>query len=482
MLTRNQTDRSFRTRIRAGQLMITPVRRPLPRARLFSTAVMMMLATMLPAVARAQAPAGSAGAQSGDTTSALAALVGQAISANPAIRAARQRVAAARAGIGPAGLRPDPVLTAGLLNYPIRGPGFQDEMTMKMVGIGQMIPYPGKLRLSRAAAAREADAAVASLSTATVQVVRDVKDAYYQLVFADRALAVVQRNEDVLGGFIKITEARYSVAMAGQQDILRAQVEASRLAETAATLTEQRRAALARLNAALDRPSSTRVDKPVIPPEIARAAIADSVGRISFASDALGARVANSPFPPLAQLQEMAVRQSPELQEQEAMIAAQGARVQLARKAYLPDFDVSLQYGQRNQRPDMVTAMVSIPLAINKGRKQEQLTAQSVAQLSSLEADRAARQNAIRAEVARLVSEMERERTQLALYVRAIIPQGRASLASATSSYQVGRVEFLTLLDNQATLYSYETEYFRVLTEFARNLAELERVTGKEIL
>ena len=50
------------------------------------------------------------------------------------------------------------------------------------------------------------------------------------------------------------------------------------------------------------------------------------------------------------------------------------------------------------------------------------------------------------------------------------------------ASYQVGRVPFLTLLDSQATLFNYESEYFRALTEFAKALADLERVVGTEIL
>ncbi len=66
--------------------------------------------------------------------------------------------------------------------------------------------------------------------------------------------------------------------------------------------------------------------------------------------------------------------------------------------------------------------------------------------------------------------------------MKSIIPQGRAALESATSSFQVGRVDFLTLLENQATLYNYETAYYRSLTTFAARLADLERIVGKEIL
>jgi outer membrane protein TolC len=208
-----------------------------------------------------------------------------------------------------------------------------------------------------------------------------------------------------------------------------------------------------------------------------------SAAEIRFTSAALGARAADTPLPPLAELQETASRESPEVREQDAIIRAQTDRLELARKDYLPDFDVSLQYGQRGGGlPDMVTALVSLPIPVFKGRKQDHGVAESSAQLAALEAERRQKVNEIRAEVAHLVAEIERSRTQLALYVKALLPQARASLASATASYQVGKVEFLTVLDDQATVFNYETEYFRALSDFANNVAELERIVGKEIV
>jgi cobalt-zinc-cadmium efflux system outer membrane protein len=425
----------------------------------------------------------------------LDTLVVRALAAHPAIRAATARVEAARRRVQPAGLLPDPMLMVGIQNLPLgkeadpaaaHGTPMvsdgSDPMTMRMIGVGQTIPYPGKLAARRRIALREVDAAQAALTVMTRQVIRDVKDAYYELAFIDRALEIVERNQSVLVNLIRVTEARYGVGTGGQQDVLKARVEASRLAETAVSLTEQRRATLARLNALLDRPSETAVPVAAVPPTIARAAVASSADEIRFVSAALGARAAGSPLPPLVELQETALRESPELREQEAMVAAQVARAELARREYLPDFDVSLQYGQRPGRPDMLTAIVSVPIPVWKGRKQDALTAEARAELAALEAGRAAKRNEIRAEVARLVSELERLRAQLAVYVKAVLPQSRASLASATASYQVGKVEFLTVLDDQATLFSYETEYFRGLTDFAKTLAELERVVGKEIV
>lgn len=444
-------------------------------ARVSLGSVAVLLATMLPARGNAQ-PSSASGSASLDT------LVATAVAANPAVRAARLRVDAARARVGPAGLRPDPLLTVGLRDFPLSRPGFYDNFTMKMAGISQTIPYPGKLGLERRAALRSVDANEAVVRATTLDIVRDVRTAYFEVAFLDRALDVVTRNRDVLVDLIKVTEARYSAGQAGQQDVLRARVEAGRLAEQAVTLTEQRRAAVANLNAALDRPSESPLLDAHVPARISRAAVADSANGVRFLSAALGARVANSPLPPLAELQAIALRASPLLLEQDAEIAAQTARVERARKEHLPDFDVALDYGQRNGFRDLVTATVSIPLRLQRGAKQDQLVVAARADLAALEADQAARRSAIRADVARLVAELERQRAQLALYKTAIIPQGRAALTSALASYQVARVEFVTLLENQATLFNYETEYFRVLTDFAKTLAQLDRVAGKEIL
>lgn len=454
--------------------------------------VLMLLAVLLPLrVTMAQKTDSTraeliAVADRGTSSAALDALVARALDVSPSVKAAAARAESARHRVTTAGAPPDPMLMLGVQSLPLgreAGMSGVDPMTMKMVGVEQRIPYPGKLALQRRAAAGELESLQAALVTARRQVVRDVKEAWYELAFIDQALAIVEQNSDVLTGLIRVTETRYGVGAAGQQDVLRARVEATRLAETATTLTEQRRATLARFNALLDRPSTTPVEHVTVPPRITRAAVATSSEAIRFTSAALGARAADSPLPSLEALQEAAIRDNPELGEHEAMIGAQSARLQLARKEALPDIDLSLQYGQRSGGlPDMLSAFVSIPLPVFKARKQDQLVADADAQLQVLHAEHAQKLNELRAEVARLVSDVERSRSQLALYVKALLPQARASLGSAMASYQVGRVEFLTVLDDQATVFSYETDYYRALSDFAKNIAELERVVGKEIL
>ncbi|MEP6991175.1 MAG: TolC family protein [bacterium] len=423
----------------------------------------------------------------------LDSLVARAITVNPALHAARARVDAARARVQPASSLPDPMLMFGIVNQPLgsmsspaggmaaaSGP---DPMTMRMIGVVQTLPFPGKLALRKQVEERELDASEASLDAARRRVVRDIKAAYYELAFIDQAFPIVEHSRDVLVSLIAVSESRYSVGAGRQEDVLRARVEATRLAETASGLTEQRRAGVAQLNALLDQPSETPVPLLAIPVAIARVAVPSSSNAIRFTSVALGSRAADSPLLPLVELQDAAIHGSPEIREHLAVLSAQAARVELARKEHLPDVDLSLQYGQRGGGlPDMVTAIVSLPIPVFKGRKQDQQVVEAAAQLAALEGEHHRMVNTIRADVARLVSEIERERTTLALSVKAILPQSRAALTSATASYQVGKVEFLTVLENQATIFTYETEYFRALTDVATKVAELERIVGAEVL
>lgn len=450
-------------------------------SRLFALAVSLTM-SVAPAAAQARAASEPPEPLAVRASHPLDSLVARALVVNPRLRAARERVRAAEARVTPAGARPDPMLMAGIQNFPLSDPGFSDFMTMKMVGIVQAIPYPGKLALRTRAATRELAAVEADFTATQREIEAAVKGAYYDLAYLDRALEIVNRNRLLLLDVMQITEARYGVGTGEQSDLLRLRVEVARLGEQAVELLEQRQAALASLNALLDRPGETAVPGPVIPSRIARAAVADSTSSIRFASAALGARAADSPIPALATLQATVVRLNPMLRAAAERMEAQVARAELAQKEHLPDFDVSVVYGQRSGFSDMVSAQVSVPIPLQRRRRQQQFVREAGADLAGLAAERADLVNTVLAEVARLHSDVERSRTLLALYVTAILPQGRATLSSATAGYQVGRSDFLALLDSQSTLFNYETTYFRVLSDFASALAELERVVGAEVL
>ncbi|MGH7620388.1 MAG: TolC family protein [Gemmatimonadaceae bacterium] len=421
-------------------------------------------------------------------------LIARAVAVSPTIRAASFRVSGARARVGPAGARPDPMLMAGVQNQPLgreaptvsalgaTASSGRDPMTMHMIGVSQTFAYPGKLALRGAVAAHEVDAATAAMDGARLGVIHDTRVAYYEIAYTDRALGIIERNRAVLADIARVTEAHYASGSGMQQDILKARVALTQLAQQANALRELRRSQVATLNALLDRPSDAPLDTATMPERIARAAVPDSAEHIHFASNAFGAAASDSPLPSLTTFQAIAIANSPMLREHEARIAAQTARVTLAEKATRPDIDVSLQYGQRNGLTDMMSAIVSLPIPIQRARKQGEDVAAARAELAALEAEHHAQVNDLRARVARLNADLERERTQLALDVKALLPQGRATLATVTASYQAGKSDILSLLDSQSMLFTYETSYYRFLSDFGETVAELGQVVGKEVL
>jgi len=470
----------------SGRIGADPSRWMRPKVALAHMIVMTVLSVMTtarPVSAQTVEPSHRMAATTRDDESmSLDSLIAQALAVNPAIRAAEAGVKAAQMRVGPAGARPDPMLMVGIQNFPVSQPGFSDFMTMKMIGIDQTFPFPGKLALQTRAADDDVAAARGALEAARLDAALAVKKGYYALVFCDRALDLVRRNQAVLANLITVSAARYSTGTGQQADVLRARTEAANLDEAASSLTEQRRAALAQLNATLDRPGDTPVEALVIPERIVRAAVADSATAVHFASNRLGARAADSPLLPLDSLQALAAAHSPEIHEHLARIAAQRARVSLAQKAHLPDVSVSLSYGQRQGFRDMVSALVSLPIPLQKGRKQDADVAEAAAELTALEAAHHQMVNTLNAAVATQVSDIERARTALALSKRAILPQAHATLASTTASYQVGRIDFAAVMDAQASVFNSETAYYRSLTDFATSLAELERTVGAGVL
>jgi outer membrane protein, heavy metal efflux system len=414
--------------------------------------------------------------------SQLASLIARALSTSAALRAERARERAAGALIAPAGARPDPMLMAGVRNMPLASPSLsRDEMTMSMVGLGQTIPYPGRLRLRGRVAEAESRAASARTAEVRLTVARQVTEAYYSLAGARLLLDAVARQQQLAAATAPAVEARYAAGTAAQADVLATRNEIAMLAQEGAVIAEEASAALGDLNALLDRDPDAPVDARFAE-RVVRAALGDTTRAASFTSAALGARLADSPLLPADSIVALAVRRSPRVQEHEAMIAARGAAAELAAREHLPDIDVSLEYGYRVGHADMVSAVISVPLPFQRARKQTPLASAAKSELEAHEADRHAEITALRREVARLTSVLERSRAQLALSRRSVLPQTGAITESATASYRAGRGEFVALLTALRSAYAAESQYVRALQEFAVTLAGLEELAGGEVL
>ncbi|MEQ9398937.1 MAG: TolC family protein [Longimicrobiales bacterium] len=416
----------------------------------------------------------------------LAALLAEAEANNREIAAAVKAADAASARIPQAGAPPDPMVGIGFMNVPVADPLGSDMMTMTQVQVATVLPWPGKLGLREDVARLRADAAVWEVERVRDRVTAEVKQNYYRIYFVDRALAVTERNEGLMEDFARLTSARYGVGRGAQPDVLKAQVERTRLADQLVTLRRQREGAVARLNALLARPTETPVQATEFPDDVRVAALTGDAGGPSFAASALSGLVPaeeiDLSLPSTAELQALALENSPTIRALRSRVTAQETTVSLAEAAVLPDLSVSAGYSRRAGLGDFFSVMVSAPVPVFSGRKQDQAVVEEGAVLGGRRADLMAVIDDLNAEIASRRAELRRAREQLLLLDEGILPQARTGLESATAAYQVGNVDFLTLLDAQVTLYRHELDYHRLLADFADNLAALERAVGTEVL
>jgi outer membrane protein, heavy metal efflux system len=437
----------------------------LPRAQ----ALIGVLATM------AGLPAGGV-AQRAET---LAALIAEARANNPEIEAARRKAAAAAGRVPQAGALPDPMVAAGLMYVPVPTLDFgQDGMTMVSVQVGQRLPAPGARGAREARAWQNQRAAERESEEIELGAVTRLKSAYYELLFVDRALDVLARNHALVVDLASVARARFAVGRAPQQDVLQAQTEVTRLEEHVAGIRARRVAAVAEINALLNRTAAAPVD-PVYPDDVRELALA-TPGPGAFTAAALDGGLGGD-LPSLAELQEAAVHNRPMLLALVHRIEAGREGVRLALRERFPDVDVMLGYGARRDRSDMLTATVSVPLPVFAGRKQRQAVGEAGHELAAEEFRHHQMVAEIRAEVATRYAALVRTREQILLLSEGVIPQARAAIESAAAAYQAGHVEFTSLIMAQATLFRNEIELARRMADFGRELAALERAAGIEL-
>jgi len=396
----------------------------------------------------------------------LAEALMEAERANPALGSAKARAEAMAAMPSQAGALPDPKLTLGALNVPVDTYKFdQEPMTQVLIGLSQELPSFGKRDLRRDTAQHEAAASGHEAEETRLRIRRDVTQAWWQLVYLDRALETVERNRMLLRQLVGVAESKYKVGRGLQQDVLLAQLELSKMLNMEFMFRSQRRQTQSKLNALLNRPVSAPLAVPAsVPQEL-------PVQREE--SDLL----------------KRALELRPLLQARNNQLEASRARLQLADKDYTPNFTIGAAYGFRegnnpdgSERPDFVSVQLSMNLPLYAGAKQSMGVNQRAAEVNEKDMALLDSRAQVQADISRALADYERARMQVELFKTGIIPQSSQTAASMLAAYQVNKVDFLNLVRSQLTVYNYELQYWQALSEAHQALASLAAAVGEEVV
>jgi outer membrane protein TolC len=268
---------------------------------------------------------------------------------------------------------------------------------------------------------------------------------------------VLSRNVDLLHKFLQITEARYSVGKAAQQDVFKAQTQITILETKRLQFEREKRARAAEINSLVNRAPGSPLGRPA------------------------DLRAIDLPVG-LQDLYVSARANSPMLQRDEKLIQRAEVAVNMARKEYYPDVTLNGGYYNMGGMPPMYMFRADFKIPLYYFRKQRAaVTEQSQSLAQSRHTYEATNQDLhFRIQDEYLMAETASQ--LVTLYDKTVIPQASLALESSLSSYETGAVDFLSVLMNYTTVFDYQMNYYEELQNFYLALARLEEMTGRPLV
>jgi outer membrane protein TolC len=389
----------------------------------------------------------------------LAELEAEALANNAEIRVAARQVPIAEAHRASAGALDDPSFMYRGWGTPLAKP-WDLNQTQHMFMFSQNHPGGGKRQLRSQLADDDVQVANANVETRKRDVLVRVRQSFYELLRNQDELRFHDEQVELARQGLESARIKYIVGKVPQQDMLKAQIALTRLAEHLVMLEQDSDLARTQLNTLIGR---------------------DPGGLL----EVLGSYAQPAKLPALIDLERIALENRPELAAISEAIHQDETRTQLAEKSLKPDYTLSGGYmlmpgDSRYRNTYMAELAVTLPW-LNRGRHDAEIaeaSAMVVARKAEYESKRAAvfaeiQESLVRARVAQRLA---------GLYGDTLRPQAQAVLKATVVAYQADRTDFLNLLDSQNTALDVELNYIRAISELETRLADLERAVGTALL
>ncbi len=352
---------------------------------------------------------------------------------------------------------PDPMLTVTAQPAPVQTAAGEQQF---ILSASQALPWAGKLDAQAAVAESQTNVARAQLAAVELTTIAKVKRAYYELYFLEQAIAVTDAEQQLLIEIRDVANSRYKTGRTSQQDVLRADLEISNVENELIQLRQQLESGQARLARLLH-----------VAPQTQLLAVASLPAE----------QIPHS----LELLQHQAVAARPELHAALSAVFRDQHAANLARLDYKPDVTLGLSWIDvadgglspvaNGQDALLLTAGINLP--VYRKRLESAVRSAEAGAVSSARAYDAMR-DATLEEVTDLFAKARSHQDMLTLFEDAILPKARQTLEVSGQAYNVGEVDFLTLVDNWRQLLRYEVNYRRLEANLRQSLAELEQAVG----
>jgi outer membrane protein TolC len=407
---------------------------------------------ILPSVAQAE----SDGAPAPPT---LDALIREALEQSPMITSARMHWQALTKVPVQVSTLPDPQVS--LQHFTVGSPqpfsGYESsDFYYTGFGVSQDIPGPGKLRLEKSEAEKDAEYGKHRYEAAEREVEEKVKEIYFELFYHAKTLAILDRNQEELRQIQEIAQTRYRVGQGLQQDLIKAQLQTTEILKEHAMHHQEEDQEQLELKQLLGRdPDSPNIE----------------IGEVEATHLELDS----------TRLARLSDGGSPDLAADRAMEARSTEALKLAHQGYWPDFTVGYSFektGPGFRDYYMLNLGAKIPLYF--WRRQTPAIEQAALEAESAREQTMATQLQVSSVAESSLVAMRTAERMMSIYRDGLIPQAETSQASAMSAYQVGKVDFQTLVSSVLDLQNLRQEYYRSLADHEIAIAKLQQVIGDQ--
>ncbi len=410
--------------------------------RIRSPLLTIILAAALARPARAEMPTPSLPADP-----LLQSLIREALEKRPEFHQAQATLRAENERVPQAGALPDPTLTLGIQND-----GFQGLQVGKMetsyyqAMVTQPFFWPGKRDLRTDVASRQVKLAEAQLARIALTVEADIRRAYVDLLLARDQLSLLSKQEALWEQSEGLAKARYQVGAGPQSDLLRSQLERTRLRQQRLGLEAAERTRVQALN------------------RLRGHALEDQIETALHLAD-----LGEPRLPALEDALADAEARSPELSQARLSVEQAEKRVELANRERYPDMALSAGVMPRGSLDPMWTLSFSVGLPVWSGRKQGRAVAESEARRDAEGQGAETIRQILRLRTEERLALLDATLKTNQLYSGGLLVQSEGTTESTMGQYRVGRVTFASVLE---VLNGYVADR----ASFLESMAQAQRI------
>ena len=391
-------------------------------------------------------------------------LIDEAIQVSPKIKMLRSKMDVAGSKIEQGTNLPDPMLTLGLVNMPTNSFSFtQEPMTGKIIGLTQAFPFPGGFGTASDVKAMDTLIVAQEIEDFKNEIRKSISTLYFDLRFVREEIILSKESKSLLEQISEVVKSKYEVSEASLQNIIQVEVQITRVQERIEILIGRETAIIFELNALLLREETSLLETNEIAP----------IKNNRYSSVAL-IKTANEFRPFLKGI---------ELSEQKSKLMEN-----FADYSYYPNFQIGLQYTQRDYSSvtgqnwnDFFSVVVGVTLPLGYGGKYSSKVNEAKYLQSFYREQYSSSIQSLNQSFGKITAKLNELHIREKLISQTLLSQAEQALQASLADYQVGRIDFLNVINAEKDILKIKTDLVKVRTDYSKNIAQLEFLVGTEI-